>query len=134
MKACLLEWISGANPLTLKALSLIPSYRIYREMYTLLGRSQWWSQEELTAYQTEALSRLLDHAYENVPYYRRVFDDRSLVPGDIQTPDELHLLPFLTKEIVQTIQFYQERVVKLYLLNGKILKIFSPCGHFLQQK
>ena len=102
MKACLLERTSGANPLTLKALSLIPSYRIYREMYTLLGRSQWWSQEELTAYQTEALSRLLDHAYENVPYYRRVFDDRSLVPGDIQTPDELHLLPFLTKEIVQT--------------------------------
>ncbi|NLZ30189.1 MAG: phenylacetate--CoA ligase family protein, partial [Methanomicrobiales archaeon] len=102
MKTCLLGWISGANPLTLKALSLIPSYRIYREMYALLGRSQWWSQEELTIYQTEALSRLLDHAYENVPYYHRIFDDRGIVPGDIQTPDDLHLLPFLTKEIVQT--------------------------------
>ncbi|NLM28929.1 MAG: phenylacetate--CoA ligase family protein [Methanomicrobiales archaeon] len=102
MKADLLKWISGANPLTVQALSLIPSYRIYREMYTLLGQSQWWSHEELLAYQTEALSRLLDHAYANVPYYRRIFDDRGLVPGDIGTPEDLRLLPFLTKEIVQT--------------------------------
>jgi phenylacetate-CoA ligase len=102
MMARLLEWISGANPLTVKALSLVPSYRIYRETYTLLGKSQWWSREELAAYQAEALSRLLDHAYENVPYYRRVFDDRGLVPEDIQTPADLRLLPFLTKEIVQT--------------------------------
>ncbi|MFY9507274.1 MAG: phenylacetate--CoA ligase family protein, partial [Candidatus Methanoculleus thermohydrogenotrophicum] len=102
MMARLLEWISGANPLTVKALSLVPSYRIYRETYTLLGKSQWWSREELAAYQAEALSRLLDHAYENVPYYRRVFDDRGLVPEDIKTPADLRLLPFLTKEIVQT--------------------------------
>ena len=101
MKAGLLKWVSGANPLTVKALSLIPSYRVYREMYTLLGKSQWWSREELAAYQAAALSRLLDHAYVNVPYYRRVFDDRGLVPGDIQTPADLRLLPFLTKEIVQ---------------------------------
>ena len=102
MKADLLKWISGVSPLTVQALSLIPSYRIYREMYTLLGESQWWSREKLLAYQAEALSRLLDHTYANVPYYRRVFDDRGLVPGDIGTPEDLRLLPFLTKEIVQT--------------------------------
>ena len=101
MMARLLEWISGANPLTVKALSLVPSYRIYRETYTLLGKSQWWSREELAAYQAEALSRLLDHAYENVPYYRRVFNDRGLVPEDIQTPDDLRLLPFLSREDLQ---------------------------------
>jgi len=70
-------------------------------MYTLLRRSRWWSREELLAYQAEALSRLLDHAYENVPYYRRIFDERGLVPADIRTPGDLALLPFLTKEIVQ---------------------------------
>ncbi|MGB4143645.1 MAG: phenylacetate--CoA ligase family protein, partial [Candidatus Methanoculleus thermohydrogenotrophicum] len=53
------------------------------------------------AYQAEALSRLLDHAYENVPYYRRVFNDRGLVPEDIQTPDDLRLLPFLSREDLQ---------------------------------
>ena len=102
MKAGLLRWTSHANPLTVKALSLVPSYRTYREMYALLQRSQRWSREELMAYQMEALSCLLDHAYANVPYYRRVFDERGLVPGDIATLNDLELLPFLTKEIVQT--------------------------------
>ncbi|MCK8518693.1 phenylacetate--CoA ligase family protein [Methanoculleus sp. 7T] len=101
MKADLLKWVSRANPLTIKALSLVPSYRVYREMYTHLQRSQWWSREELEAYQLQALARLLDHAYANVPYYRRVFDERGLVPEDIQTLHDLERLPFLTKEIVQ---------------------------------
>ena len=101
VKADPLSRVSHANPLTLQALTLIPSYRVYRRMYTLLRRSRWWSREELLAYQAEALSRLLDHAYENVPYYRRIFDERGLVPADIRTPGDLALLPFLTKEIVQ---------------------------------
>ena len=101
VKADPLSWVSHANPLTIQALTLIPSYRVYRRMYTLLRRSRWWSREELLAYQAEALSRLLDHAYENVPYYRRIFDERGLVPADIRTPGDLALLPFLTKEIVQ---------------------------------
>ena len=91
----------SANPITMKALSLVPSYRAYREMYALLQESQWWSQEELAAYQAKALSRLLDHAYENVPYYRRIFEERSLVPEDIQTPADLTLLPFLTRQDLQ---------------------------------
>ena len=101
VKADPLSWVSHANPLTIQALTLIPSYRVYRRMYALLQQSRWWSQEELLAYQAEALSRLLDHAYENVPYYRRIFDERGLVPADIRTPGDLALLPFLTKEIVQ---------------------------------
>ncbi len=99
--AGLLERFSTANPLTLKALSLLPSYRVFRDTYALLQRSQWWSREELEAYQRAELARLLEHAYEHVPYYRRIFDERSLCPGDIQEFADLQLLPFLTKEIVQ---------------------------------
>ena len=101
VKAGFLSGASRANPLTIKALSLVPSYHTYRKMYALLRQSQWWSREDLEAYQGQALSRLLDHAYENVPYYRRIFEERHLVPGDIATPADLALLPFLTKEIVQ---------------------------------
>ncbi|NLZ29186.1 MAG: phenylacetate--CoA ligase family protein, partial [Methanomicrobiales archaeon] len=36
-----------------------------------------------------------------VPYYRRIFDDRGLVPGDIRTPADLHLLPPLSREDLQ---------------------------------
>ncbi|MDN7026086.1 phenylacetate--CoA ligase family protein [Methanoculleus sp. FWC-SCC1] len=97
----LLERFSAANPLTLKALSLLPSYRVFRDTYTLLQRSQRWSREDLEAYQRAELARLLEHAYEHVPYYRRVFDERSLKPADIHDFTDLRLLPFLTKEIVQ---------------------------------
>jgi phenylacetate-CoA ligase len=75
--------------------------RTFRETYTLLERSEWWSQEDLEVYQLRQLKRLLDHAYENVPYYRRVFYERGLKPADIQDYDDLRLLPYLTKEVVK---------------------------------
>ncbi|RXE56492.1 CoF synthetase [Methanoculleus taiwanensis] len=87
--------------MTLKALSLLPSYLAFRETYAFLRRSQWWSREELEAYQRAELARLLDHAYEHVPYYRRIFDERGLKPEDIRDLADLRLLPFLTKEIIQ---------------------------------
>ncbi|PKL55047.1 MAG: CoF synthetase, partial [Methanomicrobiales archaeon HGW-Methanomicrobiales-6] len=78
------ERFCGRESFTAKALGILPSYNIYRKTYALLKRSRRWSPEELAAYQAQALSRLLEHAYENVPYYRRVFQERGLVPGDIQ--------------------------------------------------
>jgi len=93
--------VSDRDSFTTRALGILPFYTTYKKTYTLLRQSRGWSREELAAYQAEVLSRLLDHAYENVPYYRRVFDDRGLVPADIRTPDDLTLLPFLTREDLQ---------------------------------
>lgn len=49
----------------------------------------------------QQLSKLLHHAYENVPYYRDVFDERGLKPDDIETIEDLSKLPYLTKDIVR---------------------------------
>ena len=97
-----LKALRPKDSLTIRALDLLPAYSAYKKTYALLQQSRWWSREELAAYQAAALSRLLAHAYANVPYYRRVFDDRGLVPGDIQTPADLRLLPVLTREDLQT--------------------------------
>ena len=86
---------------TMRALHILPAYSAYHNTYTLLQRSRRWSREELAAYQMKALSRLLDHAYENVPYYHRIFNERGLVPGDIATLNDLELLPFLTRDDLQ---------------------------------
>ena len=96
-----LKALRPGDSLTIRALDLLPAYSVYKKTYSLLRRSRWWSREELAAYQAAALARLLDHAYTNVPYYRRVFDDRGLVPGDIRTPADLALLPVLTREDLQ---------------------------------
>ncbi|WP_243669056.1 AMP-binding protein [Methanoculleus chikugoensis] len=90
------------DSVTARALRILPAYSAYRKTYALLRESQGWSREDLATYQARALSRLLDHAYENVPpYYRRVFQERGLVPEDIRTPDDLALLPILTREDLQ---------------------------------
>ena len=75
--------------------------KVFRETYAFLQESQWWSREQLEEYQLEQLSKLLHHAYENVPYYRRIFDERGLKPKDIQDFKNLQQLPYLTKEIIQ---------------------------------
>jgi len=67
----------------------------------MLQRSQWWSREQLEDYQQKQLALLLEHAYENVPYYRRIFDERALKPVDIMEISDLRLLPFLTKCLIQ---------------------------------
>ena len=75
--------------------------KVFWDTYNFLQESQWWSREKLEEYQMQQLSKLLNHAYENVPYYRRVFDERGLRPKDIQDLTDLKKLPYLTKEIIQ---------------------------------
>jgi len=90
-----IRYIYGAVPVPLRY------GKTFRQMYAFLQESQWWSREQLEEYQLEQLGRLLEHAYENVPYYRRVFDERGLKPKDIQDFKDLQQLPYLTKEIIQ---------------------------------
>jgi len=75
--------------------------RVFWETYNFLQESQWWSREKLEEYQMQQLSKLLHHAYENVPYYRRTFDEWGIKPKDICNFDDMRKLPFLTKDIVR---------------------------------
>lgn len=87
--------------ITSKALSLVPYAGNFLRYYRLLSQSQWWSRAELEEYQLQQLNRMLNHAYENVPYYRRVFNERGLKPKDIQDFRDLQKLPYLTKDVVR---------------------------------
>jgi len=44
---------------------------------------------------------LLEHAYDNVPYYHQVFRELGLKPEDIKTTTDLLKLPLLTKEDIR---------------------------------
>jgi phenylacetate-CoA ligase len=63
-----------------------------------LQQSEWCSLDELGALQARELQKLLLHAYEYSPHYRRGFERRSLRPRDIRTIDDLAKLPLLTRE------------------------------------
>lgn len=45
---------------------------------------------------------LLEHAYRKVPYYRSLLNDAGLSPADIQSLDDLPLVPVSTREHLQS--------------------------------
>jgi len=60
--------------------------------------SQYWPADTLVAYQTEKLHKIIAHAYNTVPFYKDLFDQIKVKPGDIKCTDDLQLLPVLEKE------------------------------------
>ena len=56
------------------------------------------SREQIRAWQDERLAKTVKRVYENVEFYRKKMDEAGVVPGDIQSLDDLHKLPFLTKD------------------------------------
>ncbi len=66
-----------------------------------LTESEWLDEAEIRGYQNENVSRLISHAYRNIPYYRELFQKNDLTPRDVQSVDELEKIPVLTKEDVR---------------------------------
>ena len=75
-----------------------------------LEETQWWSPEQLRELQNKKLRALIKHAYENVPYYHRIFEERGLSDKDIQTVEDLPKLPILTKNDIR--QNFSDLVVR----------------------
>lgn len=69
--------------------------------YTQLRRTQWWTPEQIEAYQARKLRQLIQHAYKHVPFYRERFVAAGLSPEDIRTPADLQKLPTLSKTDVR---------------------------------
>jgi len=53
--------------------------------------------EEMIKLQNERLVKQVRHVWDNVPYYRKKMEEKGVTPDDIQSIDDLHKLPFLTK-------------------------------------
>ncbi|MDH3891775.1 MAG: phenylacetate--CoA ligase family protein [candidate division Zixibacteria bacterium] len=66
-----------------------------------LEKSQYLSLEEIRGRQFQRLKTLLENAYDHVPYYRALFDERCIVPDDISSFDDFEKLPPLTKSDVR---------------------------------
>lgn len=56
------------------------------------------SADQIRAWQSERLVKQVKNIYDNVPYYRTRMQNKGLEPGDIKSIDDLHKLPFITKD------------------------------------
>lgn len=56
------------------------------------------SRDEIEALQYQRLKWSLNHAYQNVPFYKKKFDDVGVHPEDLKTLSDLDKFPFTTKQ------------------------------------
>ena len=54
--------------------------------------------EQIQRWQDERLVKQVKHVYESVAYYRKLMEEKGVTPEDIKSREDLHNLPFLTKE------------------------------------
>jgi phenylacetate-CoA ligase len=80
--------------------------------------------DELRTLQLERLRWSLRHAYENVPYYRRLFDDTAIHPDDCKDLSDLATFPFTSKASLRDNYPFgmfavpREQVVRIHASSG----------------
>lgn len=56
------------------------------------------SREQIREWQSERLVKQVQNVWDNVPFYKQKMQEQGLEPGDIKSVDDLHKLPFVTKD------------------------------------
>ncbi len=73
----------------------------YVEYIREFQQTQYKKPEELKGLQLKRLQKLLQHAYENCPFYHQRMDEAGLCPAEFNSLDELRALPVLSKQDIQ---------------------------------
>ncbi len=82
------------------------------------------SLDELRALQLERLRWSLAHAYNNVPFYKKAFDDAGVHPKDVSSLDDLTRFPLTTKHDLRSSYPFgmfavpREQVIRIHASSG----------------
>ncbi len=87
-----------------------------------LEASQWWSPETLRVYQWAKLRRLVSHAFDRSPFYRRAMEGLGMVPADLRSPEDFARLPVVDK---RTINEHREAMVAQRFPRARLIKTAS---------
>ena len=74
---------------------------LFGKYYQFHCEATKWSESELVDYQNQRLREIVTYCYENVSYYKKVFNEIRLKPSDIHTIEDLGKIPFLDKAKVR---------------------------------
>ncbi|CAN2045897.1 phenylacetate-CoA ligase [Candidatus Magnetomoraceae bacterium gMMP-13] len=66
-----------------------------------MEKGQWLSQDEILSRQLIKFKRLFKYAYENSPFYRKLYIKAGVTPEDINSFDDIRNLPVITKQDIQ---------------------------------
>ena len=87
----------------------LEGWRIQKRRYDALFEERYrdfmsrndWSYARKCAYRDQQLQNMVKHCYENVPYYRNLFDELNIDYRQIRTLEDLKLLPILDKQTIR---------------------------------
>ena len=81
--------------------NLMREGREFEALSSQLDDSQWWSQRELLAFQSQQLRTIVQAAARDVPFYRERFRDAGIRVSTLTFPQDLARLPLLDKAEVR---------------------------------
>lgn len=74
-----------------------------------------WSYEQLSEYRDEKLRKMIQYAYDNTIYYKRIMNEGGVNPSSIHCLDDLKKLPIVTKKEIN--ENFEEFVVSTFPKN-----------------
>ena len=90
---------------TASALSSEYDSKIVSSQLDFLRESESWSVEKMSVWVSERLRSLLQHAGATVPFYSRLFAKVGFDPRTARLPEDLEVIPLLTKETIREHQY-----------------------------
>jgi len=93
------EWMGLSCRLVMFA--RYPFWSKVQKWRKFLSQSQHWSEDELLSYQWAQIKELLYHAYENIPYYRKLFREMDAHHEDFREFGDFEKFPQLNKTVLQ---------------------------------
>lgn len=95
----------------------------------ILDKTETLSRGELAALQSERLQKTVRLVYDNVPVYRAKMEEKKLRPEDIRSVEDLHKLPFTTKQDLRANYPFgmfaspKENIVRIHASSGTTGKL-----------
>lgn len=76
-------------------------YLYYVKYLAELKLHQRQNEKELKNIQLKKLKHMINHSYNNVPFYRELFTKENIRPEDIKNLDDLQKIPIITKKEIR---------------------------------
>ena len=69
--------------------------------YKIYNKTQWYNKEEMKKFQLLKFQKLIEHCYNNVPFYRNFMIENKISPVDITSIEQVKIFPIVTKELIK---------------------------------
>lgn len=87
--------------------------------YKELKKTQYYSLKKLENLQFKKFKKLLDIAYNNVDFYKELYDSKNINPSDIKSINDITKLPIITKSDLK--KAYPDQTINKSIKNKKII-------------